>query len=264
VSDEDDFGLEVYSRVSPVSVSDVGVCYYCGCEAEHDDFSPPKNYVSYYLKTGLTCSFAMVPSCRECFGFLSVCLDGLIEERKKFVNHRIVKKYKKALNIYERWDDKDLGELDYSLSSSIKAGLGLGEEAAKRLEYPGFEYEIDGNVFHARRVNAKIFSVFGEEFDNYRNAMQYAARSYKINFNILKEWLVKYDAIFDDAINAYFEFQEQERIRKKKNNLCREFSKEHKQNSNFVKGALDAYMKKYPNSSMEECLSMIYEERVKK
>ena len=255
---------EIYSRIVPVNVTDVGKCYYCGCESEFDDYVPPKACVSFYLTSGENCSFSIVPCCKECHEFLIPCREGLLEERKVYVNKRIERKYRKALNIYERWSDDEVKELNRIFAVSVKAGIQLGEEAYIRLKYPGYEYEIDGTVFHARRQNTTVFSVFGEEFDNYRNALQYASRAYKINVNTLKEWLLEHNAVFDDAINAYFRHIEHERIERKKQKLCKEFSIEHKQNSNFVKGALDAYMDANPSLSMEACLRLIYEERVKR
>lgn len=256
----------VYSRANPIHVEDHGICYYCGCEAEHefDDYAPPKYDSPFYIKTGEGCSFAIVPCCKECHGFLLRCREGLIEERKRFVNKAIDKKYLKALRIYERWNEQELDELDRSLALSVRAGIKLGEEASLRQRYPGFEYEIEGTVFHSRRRNIKIYSVFGEEFDNFRNALQFASRAYKININLLKEWLMDHDANFDQSINAYFEDLEFKKIERKKNILCSEFSKKHKQNVNFVKGALNAYMEMNPQLTMEECLVLIYNERVKK
>jgi len=254
--------LNVYSPIVPVNAKDIGVCYYCGCEAEFSDHAPPQRYVSYYLTTGENCTFAVVSCCKECLDFLSTCREGLIEERKIHVNTRVERKYRKAINIFERWDESELREVSRQFEQSIRAGMVLGEEAYTRLKYPGFEYEIDGTVFHARRQNLIIYSVFGEEFDNYRNALQYAARSYKININVLKEWLMEHDTVFDDAINAYYEFQDKERIRKKKKKLCTEFSKKYRQNPSFISGALDAYEQSNPALTSEQCLELIYMERI--
>jgi hypothetical protein len=255
---------QVYAYASPVNYQDIGICYYCGCESEHEDYAPPKDYTAFYLTTGENCSLAIMPCCKECFGLLANCRAGLLDDRKLYVNKCIERKYRKALNIYEKWDESELVELERTLAHSVKAGINLGEEAYKRLRYPGFEYEIEGSVFHARRRNVEIFSVFGERFDNFRNALQYASRSYKININTLKEWLMEHNTNFDNSINAYFNHQEEEVVRKKKKKLCDEFAKEHKQNSNFVKGALDAYMEANPSITIEECLALIYDERIRK
>lgn len=261
---DEDLSQDLYSYAFPVNTGDIGICYYCGCESEFQDHAPPVRHASFYITSGENCSFTRIAACKECMQFLERCHDGLIEERKKFINKKIQKKYGKALNIYERWSNDEIVDMDKSLAYSIQAGLNLGKEAYQRLMFPGFEYEIEGNVFHARRKNVETFTVFGEEFDNFRNALQYAARSYKININILKEWLIQNNAVFDDAINAYFKYQEEERIRKQKQKLCAEFSKKHKQNVNFVKGALDAYIEANPYLSMEECLQLILVERVMK
>ena len=118
-----DSGLEVYSYARPVHYQDTGLCYYCGCESEFDDYVPPKEDIPFYLKSGESCSFAIVPTCKECIGFLKYCREGVIEDRKKYVNKYIERKYRKALNIYEKWNDEDLVDLSESFVNSIKAGI---------------------------------------------------------------------------------------------------------------------------------------------
>ena len=194
--DTDDIHKEIYSRITPIDVSHVGKCYYCGCEAFADDYVPPIRCAAFYLNTGDSCSFAIVPVCSECRDFLEPCREGLIEERKRYANKKIEKKYRKALNIYEKWSREEARQLSRGLANSVKAGIELGGEAYARLVFPGFEYEIDGTVFHARRRKVQTFSVFGEEFDNYRNALQYASRAYRININTLKEWVVDHGGDF--------------------------------------------------------------------
>lgn len=255
---------EVFSRMSPISVEDVGKCYYCGCEATHDDYVPPIATASYYIRTGDNCSFIIAPCCNECHTFLKHFRGGLLDERKKHVNLKISKKYKKALNIYEKWSIEEANDLSFSLKHSILAGLNLGEESYARLKYFGFGYEHEGNLFHARRKEIKKFLVFGEEFDNYKNALQYASKAYRININILKEWLIDYEANFDNAITAFFQEKEQKEFEKKKTKLCNSFSKKYKKNSNFIKGVLNVYLDEHPHLSIEECLELIYIDRIKK
>ena len=260
----EEVGIEVYSQIHPVDIGDVGKCYYCGCESFESDYVPPRRVAPFYLNTGASCSFAIVPVCKECHEFLEPCREGLIEERKVYVNKKIERKYRKALNIYEKWSEDEVSDLSRDLAKSVRAGINLGEEAHDRLVYPGYEYEIDGTVFHARRRKVKTFTVFGEVFDNYRNALQYASRSYRININTLKDWLIDHGGDFDKAINAYHEHQEQERLRKKIEKTCKEFASKHRQHPSFIKGALEAYMEANPLLSMEACLDLIYEERIKK
>lgn len=253
----------VYSPIYPVKYEDRGTCFYCGCESEFEDFAPPKRYFQYYYRSGDDASFASIPCCKECHGFLKTCPAGLIDERKTHINRYIEKKYRLALNVYEKWDEDELEEIGKSLAESIVAGIPLGEETYNRLRYPGFEYEINDTVFHARRQNTKLFTVRGETFDNFRNALQYTSRSYRININVLKEWLMKYDSIFDDALTAYFNHIEEEQVLKHKKKLCKEFAKEHKRNVNFITGALDAYEQANSDLTLEQCLKLLYEERIK-
>lgn len=255
---------DIYSKIHPLSVSDVGVCYYCGCEAEKIDYAPSVKYLDFFLETRESAAYCMLPCCIECFSFLIDSREGLIENRKKIVDKGIKKKYKKALSIYERWSEDEISELSLDLQKSVLAGIELGKEAVSRINFPGFEYEIDGTIFHKRQVESRSFYVFGERFVNFRNALQYASRAYKININKLKELVMDHGNSFDDALETYFEQLERERLEKLRKKLSKEFATEHKQNVNFIIGALEAYEAANPELSLQECLDLIYEERIKR
>jgi hypothetical protein len=108
---------EIYSQIHPFHLEDVGNCYYCGCEAEEVDYAPPVKYLQFFIETGESASYCMIPCCIECHQFLSVSREGLIENRKKVVDQKIRKKYKKALSIYERWSDDEIRGLSDDLSN---------------------------------------------------------------------------------------------------------------------------------------------------
>jgi hypothetical protein len=253
----------MYSPIIPMSYLDIGVCYYCGCEADASDYVPPKKYFEFYLRSGKHESFAIVPSCKECVGFLEDCSHGLISERKTHINNQIGRKYLKALNIFKRWDKDEVKQLERTLASSIRAGISLGKEAQDRLRYFGFKYELNGNEYVTEKKEDKVFYVFGDVFSDYNHALRYASKSYKINIAVLENWLKEYGGNFDSAIDAYYAFKRDEILRKKKSKLCREFAKKYRQNFDFVTRTLEIYIKNNPNLPVENCLQLIFDDYVK-
>ncbi|BCE01288.1 hypothetical protein [Marinicellulosiphila megalodicopiae] len=255
-----------YSKAIPVNVKYHGVCYYCGCEAESkfDDYIPQKSDLTFYLETNEECAFAIVQCCKECHSFLMDCRIPVIENRKKHINKSIKKTYKRALNIYERWEVDELDDLSVDFIKSIKAGIALGKEADDRIQFAGYEYELDGTVYHNKASKPKTFTVFGEEFEEFRSALQYAAKQYRINISVLKKRLLDNNIDFDQAINAYHQEMEELIIEKQKEKLCKAFALKHKQNTNFVKSSLTTYLENHPALSMIQCLDLFYKERIKK
>ena len=255
-----------YSRARPVDVQFHGVCYYCGCEAESkfEDFIPQKNDLAFYLQTSEPCSFAIVQCCKECHYFLINCRIAVIKDRKKHINKSIQKKYAKALNIYERWSEDEFEDLSNAIIKSIVAGMKLGKESEERMQFSGYEYEIDGTIHNKKEIEFKTYQVFGEEFDDFRKALQYASKAYRINITQLKQRLIDNKIDFDKAISAYHAEVKKKIFEKKINKLSNAFALKHKQNRNFVKSALITYTEKNPQLSITQCLELIYQQRIKK
>ncbi|MCJ8312949.1 MAG: hypothetical protein HRU38_12250 [Saccharospirillaceae bacterium] len=255
-----------YSRARPVDVRFHGVCYYCGCEAESkfEDFIPQKIDIEFYLQTKEACPFAIVQCCKECHYFLMNCRSAVIKDRKKYINKSIKRKYGRALNIYERWSEDEFEDLSDSIIKSIIAGMKIGKESDDRIQFSGYEYEIDGTIHHKNEIEVKIYQVFGEEFDDFRKALQYASKSYRINITVLKQRLIDNQIDFDKAIKTYHAELEQKLLEKQIDKLSKEFALKHKQNKNFVKSALSAYIQINPLLSMPQNLDLIYQERIKK
>ena len=249
-----------YTPLTPANYLDAGLCFYCGCESDLDDYVPPIIDLEVSLKITITQIYVAVPCCDECSIFLEDCIAASIEDRKSHVNNAISKKYLKALTIYKRWDENEINDLDSSFATSIKAGIKLGREVQQRLRYPGYKHELDDDVAIVKQIDEQSFSVFGEVFNNFDHALKYAARSYKINIVVLEAWLSDYDYNFDAAITAHFSRKEQELFRKKKDRLCRDFAERFGKDINWVKTKLDINLASYPDDSMEICLQMILED----
>ncbi|MEH6650496.1 MAG: hypothetical protein V7707_10770 [Motiliproteus sp.] len=254
-----------YSPIHAANSDDFGCCYFCGCEADRQDYSPPIKHYLFYSSGMDELKCMVIPACKECRDFLLDCKEGKINERFDYVKIRLAKKYRKALNIYHSWKcDDALEEMSESFKKSIKAGLSLGLEADDRLRYQGFDFEFDGWVRPSRVVEDVCYDVFGEKFGLLRDALLYASANYRVNINVLKERVMENGGDFTQAITNYHGGIERDLFEKKKDKLSREFALRHKQNLSFIKRTVDLYLDAMGTRDIARCLDKIYNERVKK
>lgn len=254
----------IYRELYSIENSFLNKCFYCGCEATHVDFAPPLKHANFYLKSGYSADFYKIPACYECHDFLQNQINGLLSERFDMVKDCLAKKYKKPISIFESWNQDEMNELGCDLKKSIEAGMKLGEEAYERYKFKGFEFEVDGEEVDQLYIIQDEFTVFGEVFRRFKDALDFASKSYRIPKATLRDLLADNDNSFDEAINSYHrEMAEREQERDLKNK-CRKFAEEHKQNINFVIKTIKLYMSKDEEMTMNEALEKLFEERIKK
>ncbi|MCL1076582.1 hypothetical protein D5R81_00080 [Parashewanella spongiae] len=245
---------ELYSRVMAMESRHFNVCFYCGCIATEYDFIPPLKLAEFYIRTGEEADFYEIPACNECFNLLKEDKSGLLGQRVDFVKSKLAKKYEKALRVYHLWHKDELDDFDHNFKKSLNAGIELGTETYERIKFKGFEFEVDGQKRHSNFVQTEKLSVFGETFDNFRDALDYASKSYRVPKAKLKELFAKHNNSFDKAITAFQQEMEQRLFEKK----CREFAKANKQNSNFIIRTVKLYMKNEKDLTVDEALEKIY------
>ncbi len=252
-----------YHLLVPTYSNDFNTCFYCGCIASEHDYAPPLQYVEFYLATREPSEFLQVPCCLECNEHLKACKAGTLEERRKFANDKLAKKYAKALTIYEMWTEAELAALDFSLRHSIEAGLKLGAETTERLAYPGFDFEAAGlqhNVQHQAAIN---FDVFGEQFTSFREALDFASKAYRIPKNALKEAFADNDNNFERAIQAIHKEVAEKEFDQQLKQQCAAFAKQHKQAVIFVHKQVERYLSENIDMTISEALQHLYDTRVK-
>ncbi|MHC8393871.1 hypothetical protein ACYZT8_09415 [Pseudomonas sp. LB3P93] len=251
-----------YFPIYALDQENFGLCYYCGCEATQRDCVPPLRYLAIYEKHYGVAQRMAIPCCAECHGFLIAVSASSLEERVKVVKNRISSKYKKALRIYSSWDQDDLDELSVALQKSIRSGIALGEEAYMRLCFKGFSYEYEGQRSHAIVQERVTYEVLGDIFENLRDALLFASRSYKINIHKLEEYFLEVGGDIQGAVARYFSDMEKALLEKKIKDLCKEFCKLHNQSPTFVEKTVRIYLDMYEDQSVEWCLDKIFRERI--
>lgn len=255
---------ELYRQMSAVHGKDFNTCFYCGCVATKYDLTPPLKYAEFYLKTREDADFYRVPACKDCFEFLRNDRSGLLGQRVDAAKRKLARKYQKAIRIYEMWDHDEIDDLDYHLKKSIKAGLVLGKESYERIKFKGFDFEADGEKHSAHYVENETLTVFGEKFDNFRDALDYGSRAFRIPKAKLREIFAEHDNCFDTAIKNFQEEMARKIYQKELKEKCKVFALEHKQNIKFVMHTVEIYKVQDENLTIDTALIKLFEERFKK
>lgn len=236
--------------------TDFNTCFYCGCIATEFDYAPPLKFVDYYITTQVSACFYKVPACRECFNALKTKRAGTLEERKRIANKALAKTYQRAITVYNMWDEDELDELDYELHRSVSAGLKLGEEAVCRIEYQGFDYEVDGEsvaISHSK----KQFHVFDVVFSSFKEALDYGAKTYRIPKAKLNELFCQCQYDFSKAITHFQDQQTALLHARRMKRLCADFAAAHKQNVDFVIRTVELFMSKDDTLTLEQALEQL-------
>lgn len=100
-------------------------CIYCGDTAEVREHFVPKSFV---------CNNFTLPACKECNALKSNKVFETVQDVKKFLREKIIKRYKNILNIPE-WDKYNLDEIGPSLRSKIVMDLGKKRWIESRLKF---------------------------------------------------------------------------------------------------------------------------------
>ncbi len=93
--------------------------------------------------------------------------------------------------------------MDAAFQISLKGGMGLGKETLSRLQFAGFDYEINGSTTRVAKPQRDVFKVFDEEFSSFREALAFASVTYKIKKSRLSQLYFDNDESFDMAIEVF-------------------------------------------------------------
>ncbi|WP_214000607.1 hypothetical protein [Arsukibacterium sp.] len=252
-----------YHLLIPTYRNDFNTCFYCGCIAAGHDYAPPRQYLEFYLATREPSEFLKIPACNECHDHLKACKAGTLDERHKFARAKLAKKYEKALTIYDMWTEDELAGLDFSLRHSIEAGLTLGAETTERLAYPGFAYEAAGQQHNVEYRAPQVFEVFGEQFDTFRAALDFASKAYRIPKNALKQAFADNEHHFELAIQAMHKQVAEKEFNQQLKQQCAAFAKQHKQAVIFVHKQVERYLSENDEMTITEALAHLYLTRIK-
>lgn len=251
-----------YERLSAVHSVDFNKCFYCGCEASEIDFIPPISFIQEWKSANQSADFITVPSCFECFDLLKTHNSATLDSRVNALKILLSSKYEKAINIYNLWKKSELEQMDELFQKSLDAGIKLGAESIERLRFRGYDYEINGSVTRLESAQRHTITVFGEEFSDYKDALEYASSSYRINKVQLSELYFENGKSFDKAISAFHRSVEAKKLENELTKLCREFAKKHSQNSSFVVRTIKRFLEDDPELTISLALEKLYNEHV--
>ena len=253
----------LYRQMSALHSKNFHSCFYCGCIAAKYDLVPPVKYAEFYLKTREDADFYKVPACRECFDFLKNDKSPLLGQRVDVAKRKLARKYQQAIRIYEVWDLDEIDDLSYQLKHSVNAGIVLGKESSQRVNFKGFDFEADGEKHSAHYVKNEVFKVFGEKFDIFRDALDYASKAYRIPKAKLITMFTEQNNCFDTAINLFHQKISRKNYEKELKQKCKDFSLLHKQNIKFVMRTIEFFCQQDQSLTIEMALAKLYRERLK-
>ncbi len=197
-----------YQPLHAVHSADSNRCIYCGCEAARQDFIPPIKFIHDWQDGHLQADFISVPACNECTELLINENNATLEPRITVLKKRLAEKYKKAIRVFNHWSMEEIQEMDAAFQISLKGGMRLGKETLSRLQFAGFDYEVNGSITRVAKPQREVFRVFDEEFSSFREALAFASATYKIKKSRLSQLYFDNDESFDRAIEAFHELVE--------------------------------------------------------
>jgi hypothetical protein len=254
---------DLYRQINAVHGKDFHTCFYCGCIATKTDFVPPIKYAEFYLKAREDADFYKVPSCQECFEILRADKSALLGQRVDNVKKKLARKYQKAVRVYEMWDEDELEELDYSLNRSIKAGLYLGKESYDRVKFRGFEFEADGDKHSLHFYKKELITVFGQQFTNFRDALDYGSKAFRIPKAKLRDLFMEHNNSFDDAIKFFQAEMARKLFEKELKEKSKPFAVKYKQSPKFVMHTVEIYLGQDERLTIDTALAKLWHERIK-
>ena len=192
-----------YEPLNAVHSADFNRCIYCGCEAACPDFIPPIKFIHDWRDVNSSAEFICVPACNECFDLLKNENNGTLEPRIVVLKKLLAAKYKKAIRVFNHWSMDEIEEMDIAFQISLKGGMYLGKEALSRINFAGFDYEINGSTTRVAKPQREVFKVFDEEFESFREALAFASDTYQIKKGRLSQLYFENDESFDRAIGVF-------------------------------------------------------------
>ena len=193
---------EIYTYLTPKQVTDIGVCFFCGSEADGQASCPPVKFVAEL--SGPAYDYVRVAACHECCEALKNERVGTLAEQRELARQNIQKKYSLALRLFQLWDLTEAEQLKRESSSfygSVSAAMSLGEEANNRLRYRGFD--VEEGVYAQTEEAAGDYSVFDQTFSSYKEALHFASRSYGVDIAFLASYATPTNPDFDKGIGRW-------------------------------------------------------------
>ncbi|MBG9998318.1 hypothetical protein I6E72_05005 [Pseudoalteromonas sp. NSLLW24] len=239
-------------------------CFYCGCEATERDHCPPLHMLQSIVDLGEEADFISIAACYECHALLHNERLMTIDERFTKMKKKLATKYAKPLRVYNMWEENELGDMSDEFAHSIAAGMKLGKEAAERLAFTGFSYATeDAKV--AVREKTKEFDVEGMIFTDFKEALNYCINDLNVQKSDFYKILVEdYQGDFNKALSQYRHRHDKVTAAKDGNTIIKDFSKLHKQNSDFVTRTVKHFISKDPSLTTEGALEKLYNNYIKK
>lgn len=116
---------------------------------------------------------------------------------------------------------------------------------------------MDGVITHQSNQNHETYEVFGEVFYDFRDALDYASRSYRIPKNSLKEMYTENGSNFNNAISCFHKALSEKEHQRQMKSYCGQFAKEFKQSIKFVSATVQKFLDEDESLTKPEALDRL-------
>lgn len=251
-----------YQTAFATHAADFNRCFYCGCEATDKDYCPPLSHCKSVLDFAEQSDFIAINSCYECAALLHNERVLTLNARFSLLKRKLSKKYAGALRVSRVWQADELSQMSDEFRHSIAAGMRLGAETEQRLAYAGFDYHAE-QASHAKPLAEVKITIDEQHFHRLDDALDYCEAHYHIQRGEFYKLLIdKHQGDFVKALNEHQQQYAQQQFEHAFKRQISTFSRQHKQNSHFVKRACQRIMRQQPSLTIEQALSILHRDYI--
>jgi len=188
-----------YHVMWPKDINDTYNCFYCGDVRQCKDHFPPINYAFMYDSSQ---PHLLVNSCNECNSMLSSSIQNNLMDRKAYIQNKLRHRYAKQINCL--WTEAELDKWEREngksrLLTSVKAFSDGKNDIIDRVNYPGYEYDIDGIKGDWYEECLKI-TILGIIYQNYEIGISEVCKENEISLQGAKLRISRGEPI-EDVVN---------------------------------------------------------------
>ncbi|ROS01444.1 hypothetical protein EDC56_1885 [Sinobacterium caligoides] len=252
-----------YRRIHACLAEFFHTCYYCGDIASTDDFIPPKtrSQTSGSYPDG---QFFIVPCCPECKRLGGDQPHSHIETRSEYIRKALRKKHYATFKKTQLWTQEEVAlriEEDglTSINRSLLAVLNAEQDLTSRLNFTGYDFEVDGSRYQSVIEEKGQTSVFGQLYDNPKQALHAVAKQYSLKVAELHQQSEIHNGNIELAAETLITEHRQRQQEKQLKELATELSVRYKQPKQWLIRSLTSLAKQSPDANLEMISKILIE-----
>lgn len=246
-----------YSRIYALDRADWNRCFYCGDISTELDHVPPLVTVEFFDMTREPADFFLVPSCHECNLLGSSEPHGLLDIRSEYIRTKLKRRYAKNWRQIQLWTKEEVElfveeEGETNITKALSAIVNSEESLTSRLQFAGYPFEVRGSKQYMNYEPNQRFSVFGVNFNSFKEALQYSINAYKVKAEVLYRYSVESGGNLEKALNRVFEEQSEINKDKELTLVSKELAEKYGTSKEWVFRSMKHIASKHTESTIED------------